>query len=92
MQDAIEEVSGAVAGKGPASSVRAVSAGGEAKNEQSRLGIAESGNGFGPIIPVEVGAAFDVSDLLAVFDESCTASASSDLVVEYGQAVYFLRR
>ena len=92
MQDAIKEVSGAVASKGSAGSIRAVSAGSQTKNEQSRFGIAESGNRFGPIVPVEVGAAFDVSDLLAVFDKSCTASAGGDLVVQYYQVVDFLKR
>lgn len=69
-----------------------MSAGSKAKYEESRVGIAESGNGFGPIVPFKVSAAFDAADLLAVFDKPCAASAGRDLAVQYGQIIGFLSR
>ena len=69
-----------------------MSAGSKAKYEESRVGIAESGNGFGPIVPFKVSAPFDATDLLAVFDEPRAASAGRDLTVQFGQVIGFLSR
>lgn len=92
MQDAIEEETGAIAGKGSAGAIRTMRTRSKAKDQKSRFGITESWYWFGPVVPVKIGAAFDASDLLAVIDEPGTASASGDLVVECSQVAYFLRR
>ena len=91
VQDAIEKMSGAIAGKRPAGAVGSVSAGSKAENKQPGVGIAEAGDGPGPVVPIKIGAAFDLSNLLAVFHKSSAARAGSDFVVQDNQIVFCLR-
>ncbi len=85
MQDRIHEVARTVAGKRTSSAVGAVSARCETENQQPGVGIAESRNRFGPVIPVHVGAPLLLPDLAAVSDQPVTTRAGDDFLVEYDQ-------
>ena len=78
VQDGIHEVAGAVAGEGAAGAVGSVGAGGEAEDEDAGAGIAEAGDGAGPVGLVLVGAAFGFADAAAVVAKPGAAFAGDD--------------
>lgn len=80
MEDGEEEVAGAIAGKGPPGAVGAVRSGSEAEKEDARAGIAEAGNGLGPVRLVEVGAAAGFAERDAVRAQAGAALAADDLL------------
>jgi hypothetical protein len=59
-----------------------VSAGGEAEDEDTGLGIAKAGDGLAPVVPIEVGAALNGGDLGAVVAEARAAAAGDDFGIE----------
>ncbi len=74
VEDGIHEVAGAVAGEGSAGAVGSVGSRGESEDEDSGAGIAEAGDGAGPVGLVLVGAAFGFADATAVSREGgCSA-------------------
>src|SRR5262249_13149006 len=85
VQHGIEEVAGAVTGKGAAGAVGSVGAGSEAEDQQASVRIAEAGNRPGPVIPLEIGAALFLPDLSAVGDEARAAGAGDNLRVQAEQ-------
>src|SRR5215813_4541203 len=82
VKNAIEEVPGAVAGKGTAGPVGAVRSRSQRQNQQARLGIAPSWNRFGPVLPVEIGTTLLARDLAAMRDQPRTSCASDDLSIQ----------
>ena len=82
MEDGVHEVAGAVAGKRPARSVGSVGAGREAKNEDARVRIAESGNRFGPVFLVAVRLATRLANATNVGDESRAPRALCDVLLK----------
>lgn len=82
----IEEVAGAVTGEDAAGAVGAVSAGGEAEDEEAGGGVAEGGDGAAPVGLVEIGAALDLRDEAAVLAEAGAALAGDDLLLKALQA------
>ena len=82
VQDGVHEVTGAVAGKGAASAVGPMSAGGEAKDEDAGAGGAEAGHGTSPVGLVEVGAATGLADSRAILAKAGTAAAGGDVLVD----------
>src|SRR5690242_8058496 len=56
--------------------------GSEAKNQELRLSIAESGNGLAPVFPFTIGAALFARDFLAVFHETRALAAGDNLFVQ----------
>ena len=82
VEDGVHEVAGAVSGEGAAGAVGTVGSGGEAEDEDAGVGVAEPGDGTGPIGLVEVGAAADFTDGLAVEAETGTALAGDDVLAD----------
>jgi hypothetical protein len=82
VEDGIEEVAGAVAGKDAASAVPAVGSGSEAERQDAGFGIAEAGYRAGPVGLVDVGSAFALADALAVFTKSRAAFTCSNLLMQ----------
>jgi hypothetical protein len=78
MEDRVHEVSGAIAGEGAARPIGSVGSGCEAQDEDAGVGVAESGNGFGPVFLVAIGLATDFADAADVVDEPGTAGATGD--------------
>ena len=68
----------------------------KSNDEQSCSRVAEGRNRFGPIIPVEIGAALLIADAVAVFPQAGTEVAARDLRLEHlermtsGQQAYFI--
>jgi len=89
MQDWIHEVTGTIASKGAASTVGSVGAGGKAENENAGSGVAEAGNGTGPVSLVQIGTAFRLADAAAVVTKAGTAFTGNDgvanLLEEWGR-------
>ena len=85
VEDGIHEVAGGVSGEGTAGSVAAVCSGGEAKDEDAGGRVSEAGNGTGPVVTAEVGAALLASDALAVLDKTGAAAAGDDFGFEDGE-------
>src|SRR6266481_2059050 len=85
VQHRIHEVSRAVAGKRTASTVRSMSARRKTEDQHTSIGIAESRDWLGPVVPVEISTALFASDLLAVSDQTRTADTSYDLLIQLRQ-------
>src|SRR5579885_1082266 len=66
----IHKVPRPIAGEGTACAIGAVRSRSKSQNENSSVGIAESGHWLCPILPVNVCAAFYAPDLLAIGDKS----------------------
>lgn len=81
VQDWVHEVAGAVSGKGAAGAVGPVGSRGEAEDEDAGAGVAEAGNGTGPVGLVLVGAALDLADASAVVAEAGATFAGYDGIV-----------
>ena len=82
IEDGVHEVAGAVSGEGAAGAVGSVGSGGEAEDEDAGLFVAEAGDGFGPVLLVDVGAALDAADVFTVLAETGAGGAGGDGVVE----------
>jgi len=82
VEDAIEPVAGAVAGEHASGTVGAVGGGGEAEDQELGVGVAEGGDGFAPIVPIEISAPFDAGDLAAMGDEARATGAGDDLSLQ----------
>jgi hypothetical protein len=54
----------------------------QAENHDAGIGIAKPRHRFSPVIMIAVSAALLARNLLAIFDEPRTQSASDDFVVE----------
>ena len=63
MQGAVEPLAGAIAGEDAAGAVGAVGAGREADDDEARGGIAEAGDGAGPVGVGGVGGALVATDV-----------------------------
>ncbi len=85
VQGGVEQVAGGVAGEDPAGAVGAVRGGGEADQDEGGVGRAEAGDRAGPVVPVQVGAAFDPGRLLAPLDQTGAGPAVGDDAVEDGE-------
>ena len=85
VEDGIHEVSGAIAGEGAASAVRSVSSGRETEDEDAGFGVAEAGDGTGPVGVVDVRAAAGLADGFAVGAEAGTTFAGDDGVASKGK-------
>ena len=81
VEDGVHEVAGAVAGKGSPRPVGSVGSWGEAQDEDAGVGIAEAGNGLGPIFLIAVGFAAGLADAADVSDEASAAGAGGDGVL-----------
>ena len=81
VEDGIHEVAGTVACEGAAGAIGPVGPGGEAEDEDAGAGIAEAGNGTGPVGLVLIGAALDLADAAAVVAETRTPLAGDDGIV-----------
>ena len=66
VEDGVHEVAGAVAGEGAAGAVGSVGTGGEAEDENAGVGIAEAGDGFGPVFLIAVGFSAGLADATAI--------------------------
>ena len=75
----VHEVAGAVAGEGAAGAVGSVGTGSEAEHEDAGVGVAEAGNGFGPVFLVAVGLAARLANAADVVDKPRTARAGDDV-------------
>ena len=82
VEDGVHEVAGAVAGEGASGAVGSVGSGGEAEEEDAGGGVAEAGDGAGPVDLVHVGAAADFADMDAVGAEAGAALAGDDAVAD----------
>lgn len=87
VQYRIHEVSGGISRKGAAGAVGAMGAGSEAENQHAGIGIAEPGHRFPPVVPIAVGAAFFLGDLLSIGHQARATRAGNDFGVEDGQPV-----
>lgn len=87
IEDRVHEGAGAVAGEGPAGAVGSVSAGSQAKDENAGAGIAETGDGAGPVGLILIGAAFGFADAPAVVAEPGATLTSDDGVANLLQVV-----
>jgi len=94
VEDRVHEVAGTVAGEGTARPVSSVSAGSEAKDQDAGIGIAESGDRFGPVFLVAVRFATSLTDATNVGDEARTAGALGDILlqlIENGEGMFWDR-
>jgi len=82
VESGIEKIAGAVAGEDAAGAIAAVGGGGEAENQELRVGIAEAGDGFAPVGPIAKGAAFFLRDFFTVNDEARAFAAGDDFFVQ----------
>jgi hypothetical protein len=85
VENGVHEIAGAVAGKGPPRSVGSVGAGSEAEDEDAGIGIAEAGNGLGPVFLVAVGLAAGLADTADVGDEAGTTGAVGDVLLDLSE-------
>jgi hypothetical protein len=83
VEDAVEDIAGAISGEHAAGAIGTVGSGGETENEDARPGVAERGNGAAPIGLVAVGAALEFRDFRSMGAEPGTAAASDDFLFEY---------
>jgi hypothetical protein len=59
-----------------------VGAGCEAEHQHTRVGIAETGDRFPPIVATEIGASFFPRNLFPIFDQPGTASAGNNFAIQ----------
>ena len=89
VQNGVHEVSRAIAGEWAARGIGAVGSGGEAEDEDAGAGIAETGDGAGPVFMILVGAAPGFANAGAVVAQAGTELAGDDRVPD---AVRMVRR
>ena len=77
-----EKISGAIASEDAAGAIAAVGGGGEPENQESRVRIAETGDGFAPVGPIAKGATFFLRNFFAVDDEARALAAGHDFLIE----------
>ena len=82
VEDGVHEVAGAIAGKWPTRPVGAVSAGGEAEDEDAGVVVSEAGNGFCPVFLIAKGGAAGLAEGVAVVAESGAAGTIDDALLE----------
>jgi hypothetical protein len=82
VEDGVHEVAGAVSGEGTAGAVGTMGAGSESKYQEAGFGIAEAGDGTGPVGLVDVGSALALANADAVFAKSRAALTCGDLLME----------
>lgn len=85
MEDGEHEVTGAVSGERAAGAVGSMSTWGEAEDEDAGEWVSKSGDGFGPVGLVDVGASALLADALAVFAESGAELAGDDGGLRVGE-------
>jgi hypothetical protein len=78
----VHEVAGAVACERAAGSVGPVSSRSEAEDEDAGVGIAESGNGFGPVFLVAIGFATGLADAANIGDEASATGAIGNVLLD----------
>ena len=88
MKDWEEEVAGAVAGEGAAGAIGAMSAGGEAEDEDLGVGIAKGRDGLAPVFPIGIGAAAEAGYFGAVIAKAGTQVAGDDAAVEEVKGIW----
>jgi hypothetical protein len=81
MQDGVHEITGAVAGKGPAGAICSVRPRGKAENEDPSAWVTKTWNGPCPIGLILVGAALSFADTAAVVAQTWAALTCGDGVV-----------
>jgi hypothetical protein len=81
MQDGIHEITGAVAGKGPAGAVCPVRPWSKAENEDPSAWVAKTWNGACPVGLILVGAALGFADTAAVVTQTGAALTCGDGMV-----------
>jgi hypothetical protein len=91
MEGCEEEVSGTVAGKDPARTVRAVGRRCEPEDYYLRVRVSETGYGTTPVSFVSVGGLFRVGYLFAPLDQSRAVAAGDDLTLQVGELCGFSR-
>jgi hypothetical protein len=84
-QRPIEKLTGAIARKHAAGSIRAVRSGGKTHNEEARVRIPKTGYRPAPIGLATVGAPLDPADLFAVSHQAGAAETVDDFVIQYLQ-------
>ena len=82
VQGSVKEIAGAITGEHAAGAIRAVCGGRESQNQQLRLGINKTGNGFAPILPFAIGTALFTRNFFAVFDEARAFPARDNFFVQ----------
>ena len=85
VENGIQKVAGAVAGKGPAGPVGTVRARSQAQDQQTGLLVAKRRNWLGPVNPVPVGTALAGGDLFAILPQAAAALTADDFLVEENQ-------
>lgn len=85
IEQRVEEVSRAVAGEGPASTVRSVRSGSEADEEHARVRVAERRDRFAPVFKITISAALLLGDGGAVLAKALAAGALHHTLVEQDQ-------
>jgi len=83
-----EEIAAAVAGEYAAGSVGAVGGGREADDPDARRWIAEPADGFAPVLPIEIGAAFFPRDELAIFPQAGASNAGRYFITQLLECVH----
>ena len=78
MQYGIEEISRAIARKGPPGSVGTMRAGSQAEGQNARMRITERGHRAPPVLPIGIGATPHPRDFSAMCSQTRTAFASDD--------------
>ena len=82
VENAIQQVAGAVTGENTTRAIGSVGGGRESQYQQLRIGVAERRDGLTPVVPITIGAPFDLRDLRAVGVESGTAPARDDFLLQ----------
>ena len=82
VEDRIHEFTGRIPCKRTSSAVRAMGAGREAEDQDTRMGISEAGNGLAPVLPIDVCATLLARDLLAILDQPRTPRAGNNFAIQ----------
>ena len=78
VKDGVHEVAGSVSGEGAAGSIGSMGSRSQAKDEDAGTGITKAWNRAGPVGLIAVGAAFGLTDTLAIVAKAETAFAGGD--------------
>src|SRR5215469_5101120 len=79
----IHKVPGSVPCERTPGAVGAVGTGGETENYDSRIGIAESGHAFCPVLPIAIGTALLACNLFAIAHQPRAAGAGDDFSIKF---------
>ncbi len=82
MEDAVQQISRAIAGEDTAGPVRSMSAWGQAYDQQFGAGISEAGDGLTPIGLIAISAPFYAGHFAVVLDQPGAAGAGDDLLFQ----------